>query len=165
MLPFQTRLTIKPWFIEQMKELVDLEEEIMKYRGKQLPVTLLTQAKKDGFSDRYLAQLVRVPEKNIREKRSALSVTEGWEPVPVSGVEDAAYYFSTYSEPNYFQDFVHIYIVAGTEFSIGNYLHLGLSEALLCSKVNQTGNRFDGFFDFLGFSTEHGQILSVKLYG
>ncbi|MBW1851801.1 MAG: carbamoyl-phosphate synthase large subunit [Deltaproteobacteria bacterium] len=91
---------IKPWFIEQMKELVDLEEEIIKYRGKQLPDTLLTQAKKDGFSDRYLAQLLRVPEKNIREKRSALSVTEGWEPVPVSGVEDAAYYFSTYNAPD-----------------------------------------------------------------
>ncbi len=91
---------IKQWFIEQMKELVDLEEEILKYRGKELPDELLTQAKKDGFSDRYLSGLLNIPEKDVREKRKALSVVEGWEPVPVSGVEDAAYYFSTYNAPD-----------------------------------------------------------------
>ena len=91
---------IKPWFIEQMKELVDLEEEILGYRGKNLPDDLLTQAKKDGFSDRYISGLLQITEKDVREKRTALSVVEGWEPVPVSGVEDAAYYFSTYNAPN-----------------------------------------------------------------
>jgi carbamoyl-phosphate synthase large subunit len=91
---------IKPWFIEQMKELVDLEEEILKYRGKDIPDTLLTQAKKDGFSDRYISGLLQITEKDVREKRTALSVVEGWEPVPVSGVKDAAYYFSTYNAPN-----------------------------------------------------------------
>jgi carbamoyl-phosphate synthase large subunit len=91
---------IKPWFIEQMKELVNLEEEILKYRGKELPDELLIQAKKDGFSDRYLSGLLNIPEKEMRERRKALSVVEGWEPVPVSGVEDAAYYFSTYNAPD-----------------------------------------------------------------
>ena len=92
---------IKQWFIEQMKELVDLEEEVLKYRGKELPDELLTQAKKDGFSDRYLSGLLNIPEKDVREKRKALDVVEGWEPVPVSGVEDdAAYYFSTYNAPD-----------------------------------------------------------------
>ena len=91
---------IKQWFIEQMKELVDLEEEVLKYRGKELPDELLTQAKKDGFSDRYLSGLLNIPEKDVREKRKALSVVEGWEPVPVSGVKDAAYYFSTYNAPD-----------------------------------------------------------------
>jgi carbamoyl-phosphate synthase large subunit len=91
---------IKPWFIEQMKELVDLEEEILKYRGRDLPDALLIQAKKDGFADRYLAQLLKVPEAKIRAHRQALGVVEGWEPVPVSGVENAAYYFSTYNAPD-----------------------------------------------------------------
>jgi len=91
---------IKPWFIEQMKELVDLEEKILKYRGKDIPDTLLTQAKKDGFSDRYLSGLLQIPERDIRKKRTSLGVTEGWEPVPVSGVENAAYYFSTYNAPD-----------------------------------------------------------------
>jgi len=91
---------LKPWFINQMKELVELEEQILKYRGKSLPDNLLIQAKKDGFADRYLAQLLNVKEKEIREKRVSLGVVEGWEPVPVSGVENAAYYYSTYNGPD-----------------------------------------------------------------
>ncbi|MBW1781466.1 MAG: carbamoyl-phosphate synthase large subunit [Deltaproteobacteria bacterium] len=91
---------IKGWFIEQMKELVDLEEKILAHKGGVPPDDLLEQAKKDGFSDRYLSQLLQVPEKEIRGKRTALGVVEGWEPVPVSGVENAAYYFSTYNAPD-----------------------------------------------------------------
>ncbi|QTA84763.1 carbamoyl-phosphate synthase large subunit [Desulfonema magnum] len=91
---------IKPWFIEQMKEMVELEEQILKYKNRMLPDELLTQAKKDGFADRYLSQLLNIPEKDIREKRISLGVTEAWEPVPVSGVENAAYYYSTYNAPN-----------------------------------------------------------------
>jgi len=91
---------IKPWFIEQMKELVDLEEKLLLYAGKQLPDSLLKQAKQDGFSDRYLSQILQLPEKDIRRTRSALDIVEAWEPVPVSGVEDAAYYYSTYNAPD-----------------------------------------------------------------
>ena len=91
---------IKRWFIEQMKELVDLEERILKHRGEELPDALLKEAKKDGFADRYLSQLLKIPESDIRAQRTALGVVEGWEPVPVSGVEDAAYYFSTYNAPD-----------------------------------------------------------------
>jgi carbamoyl-phosphate synthase large subunit len=91
---------IKPWFIQQMKELVLLEEEILQYRGRELPASLLEQAKKDGFSDRYLASLLRMPEGKIRSERESIGVVEAWEPVPVSGVENAAYYYSTYNAPN-----------------------------------------------------------------
>jgi len=95
------RLThIKHWFIQQMQELVNLEEEILKYKHTQLPDELLIQAKKDGFADRYLALLLQLPEKEIRRRRIALGVVEGWEAVPVSGVENAAYYFSTYNAPD-----------------------------------------------------------------
>jgi carbamoyl-phosphate synthase large subunit len=94
------RTFIKPWFIEQMKELVELEEEILQYRKANLPEGLLVKAKKDGFSDRYLAQILEIPEKEIRSRRTGLQVVEAWEPVPVSGVEDAAYYFSTYNGPD-----------------------------------------------------------------
>ncbi|WP_347489178.1 carbamoyl-phosphate synthase large subunit [Desulfoscipio sp. XC116] len=95
------RLTyIKPWFIRQMQELVALEEQILKHKHGRLPDELLVRAKKDGFADRYLAMLLDVPEKEIRERRTALGVIEGWEAVPVSGVENAAYYFSTYNAPD-----------------------------------------------------------------
>ncbi|HLN56844.1 MAG TPA: carbamoyl-phosphate synthase large subunit [Bacteroidales bacterium] len=88
---------IKKWFIEQMKELVEEEERILSYKGKKLPDELLIQAKKDGFADRYLSKLLGIPEKEIRTRRAALGINEAWEPVPVSGVENAAYYFSTYN--------------------------------------------------------------------
>ena len=94
------RTFIKPYFIKQMKELVELENEILGFKGKTLPDALLIQAKKDGFSDRYLSQILAVPEPEIRKKRIALGVVEAWEPVPVSGVENAAYYFSTYNAPD-----------------------------------------------------------------
>ncbi len=91
---------IKPWFIDQMRELVELENVILKYKGGEIPGELLAQAKKDGFSDRYLSKILGAPEKGIRQQRTSLGVVEGWEPVPVSGVEDAAYYFSTYNAPD-----------------------------------------------------------------
>ncbi|MHC4889804.1 MAG: carbamoyl-phosphate synthase large subunit [Planctomycetota bacterium] len=91
---------IKRWFIKQMQELVRLEEEILKYKDKQLPDKLLIQAKKDGFADRYLSKLLGIPESQIRQRRISLGVVEAWEPVPVSGVENAAYYFSTYNAPD-----------------------------------------------------------------
>jgi carbamoyl-phosphate synthase large subunit len=91
---------LKPWFIEQMKELVELEEKMLKYKGRTLPDDLLVRAKKDGFSDRYLSQILGLSEKETRERRVSLGVVEGWEPVPVSGVKNAAYYFSTYNAPD-----------------------------------------------------------------
>lgn len=88
---------IKTWFIEQMKELVNIEEQILKHKGKLPPDKLLIQAKKDGFADKYLAKILDIPEKKVREKRVSLGIEEAWEPVPVSGVEDASYYYSTYN--------------------------------------------------------------------
>ena len=91
---------VKRWFIEQMAELVALEEKILKYKGKPLPDKLLKQAKQDGFSDRYLAKLLAVTEDAVRDQRTKLGIVEAWEAVPVSGVENAAYYYSTYNAPD-----------------------------------------------------------------
>lgn len=91
---------IKTWFIQQMKELVELEEIIIGHKGTKLPDELFIKAKKDGFADKYIAKLLGVSEKDIREKRISLGLVESWEPVPVSGVKNAAYYFSTYNAPD-----------------------------------------------------------------
>ncbi|NJD20204.1 MAG: carbamoyl-phosphate synthase large subunit, partial [Gemmatimonadetes bacterium] len=91
------RTHIKAWFLEQMKELVELEEEILKHRGGRLPAALLRRAKQDGFADRYLAKLLRASEGEIRAQRTALGIVHAWNAVPVSGVENAAYYYSTYN--------------------------------------------------------------------
>ena len=94
------RTHIKPWFLTQMQELVELEEQVLTHKGQLPPDELLLQAKKDGFADKYLAQILDLPEQKVREKRLSLGLAEAWEPVPVSGVEDAAYYFSTYNAPD-----------------------------------------------------------------
>jgi carbamoyl-phosphate synthase large subunit len=95
------RLTyIKPWFLEQMKDLVVMEEDILRYKNSMVPNSLLARAKQAGFADRYLAMLLDCPESFVRDQRTALGVVEGWEAVPVSGVENAAYYYSTYNAPD-----------------------------------------------------------------
>ena len=91
---------IHRYFITQMKELVELEEEILKYKGKNLPDDMLIRAKKDGFSDRYLAQILGISEKELREKRLKLGKAQAWDAIPVSGAKNAAYYYSTYNKPD-----------------------------------------------------------------
>ena len=88
---------IKPYFIEQMQELVLEEETIKSYKGSTLPDEVLTAAKKDGFSDKYLSQLLDVSEEEIRNARIKLGVVEAWEGVHVSGTPDSAYYYSSYN--------------------------------------------------------------------
>ncbi len=95
------RLTyVKAWFIEQMKELVELEQQILKHKRGSLPEPLLRRAKQDGFSDRYLARLLGVEERAVREQRKAAGIVQAWNAVPVSGVENASYYYSTYNGPD-----------------------------------------------------------------
>ena len=91
---------VKTYFIEQMKELVEEEEAIMKYKGGLPTDEMLITAKKDGFSDKYLSQILEIPEDVVRNRRIELGVEEAWEGVHVSGTEDSAYYYSTYNAPD-----------------------------------------------------------------
>ena len=114
---------IKHYFIEQMKELVEEEEALIAKYGPAASNTTaaadsaeaaavagatgsvpsaedLTKAKKDGFSDKYLSQILKVTEDEIRNARKAIGVTEAWEGVHVSGTQDSAYYYSTYNAPD-----------------------------------------------------------------
>jgi len=84
-------------FIKEMKELVELEEDMLKYSWTDLPDKKLAKAKEWGFADRYLAGLFNIEEKKVREKRLKIGKKVAYEPVPVSGVENAAYYYSTYN--------------------------------------------------------------------
>ncbi len=91
---------VKTYFIEQMKELVEEEEELLKSKGSMPADDLLITAKKDGFSDKYISQLLEIPEEDIRNHRISLGVEEAWEGVHVSGTENSAYYYSTYNAPD-----------------------------------------------------------------
>ncbi len=94
----QERTQIKAYFIEQMKELVDEENEILTHKGKDLPTPLLEQAKKDGFSDKYISQLLGVDEAKVRSQRIQNNIVQTWQPVHVSSTKDSAYYYSTYND-------------------------------------------------------------------
>ena len=87
---------IKRYFIEQMKELVEEEESLKQLEGSVPTEPVLRKAKQNGFSDRYLGTLLRIPERDIRKARADAGILQGWHPVHVSGTEDSAYYYSSY---------------------------------------------------------------------
>ncbi|MGN1314371.1 MAG: carbamoyl-phosphate synthase large subunit [Lachnospiraceae bacterium] len=91
---------VKPYFIEQMRELVEEEEALLKNKGSLPSDEALISAKKNGFSDKYLSQILDISEETIRNKRINLGLTEAWEGVHVSGTENSAYYYSTYNAPD-----------------------------------------------------------------
>ena len=86
---------IKPYFIEQMKELVEEEEALLIYKRSLPPVDVLKNAKQNGFSDKYLSQILEVQEEEIRKQRIKNQIVQTWQPVHVSGTKDNAYYYST----------------------------------------------------------------------
>ena len=88
---------IKTYFLGQMLELVQEEEALKAFKGGLPEDAALIRAKKDGFADKYLGQLLEIPEEEIRNKRISLGVEEAWEGVHVSGTQDSAYYYSTYN--------------------------------------------------------------------
>lgn len=113
---------IKPYFLEQMKELVEEEESLLSYKGSVPPADVLIQAKKDGFSDKYLSEILEVEEEEIRNARIHAGLTESWEGVHVSGTEDSAYYYSTYNAEDknvIHQDKPKIMILGGGPNRIG----------------------------------------------
>ena len=85
------------WFIKEIKELAEFEEELIKNTWENLPDEKLAKAKEWGFSDKYLAGLFEVKEKEVRQKRISIGKRGCFEAVPVSGVKNAAYYYSTYN--------------------------------------------------------------------
>ena len=91
---------VKKYFIEQMKELVDEEEALLACKGALPSDAQLISAKKNGFSDKYLSQLLAVSEDDVRNRRIELGVEEAWEGIHVSGTKDSAYYYSTYNAPD-----------------------------------------------------------------
>ena len=88
---------VKHYFLEQMKELVEEEEVLLRTKGQLPSDEALIAAKKNGFSDKYLSQILEVSEADIRNKRIDIGVEKAWEGVHVSGTEDRAYYYSTYN--------------------------------------------------------------------
>jgi len=89
---------IDPWFLNQMKQIVDLEKQIT-LAGKDLPRDLFEKAKKYGFSDKQLAHLTHLTEKQIEQTRKDLGIVPVYKLVDTCAAEFSAatpYYYSTY---------------------------------------------------------------------
>jgi carbamoyl-phosphate synthase large subunit len=92
---------IDPWFLAQIKELVDIELDIEKRNLDQTDTDELRQLKRKGFSDRRLAHLWKTTEHDVRAKRHALNIRPVYKRVDTCAAEFAtstAYMYSTYDE-------------------------------------------------------------------
>jgi carbamoyl-phosphate synthase large subunit len=89
---------IDPWFLHQMRQIVEVENQI-KLAGKNLPKELLEKAKKYGFSDKQLAYLTNLTEKQVEQERKNLGIVPVYKLVDTCAAEFRAvtpYYYSTY---------------------------------------------------------------------
>ncbi len=92
---------IDPWFLVQIKEIVDLELEVEKREFASLTAEELRFLKKKGFSDRRLAYLLKTSEADFRKRRHELGVRPVYKRVDTCAAEfstDTAYLYSTYED-------------------------------------------------------------------
>ena len=88
---------IGSWFIREMQELAEFDDQMRRTSWKSLSDETLKKAKGWGFADKYLADIFNIKELEVRKRRRSLMGDARFEAVPVSGVKNAAYYYSTYS--------------------------------------------------------------------
>jgi carbamoyl-phosphate synthase large subunit len=94
---------IDPWFLNNMKQIVDMEDELRNSGASQLK-TVLRDLKECGFSDRRIAELTGKTEKDIRELRKELGLRPSYKLVDTCAAEFEAYtpyLYSTYERPFY----------------------------------------------------------------
>jgi carbamoyl-phosphate synthase large subunit len=92
---------IDPWFLVQIKDIVDIELWLDEQSLDSVDKALMLQLKQKGFSDRRLAKLLKTTDTAIREKRKALNVRPVYKRVDTCAGEFAtntAYMYSTYEE-------------------------------------------------------------------
>ena len=131
---------VKHFFIKQMQELVQEEEALAANKGKLPADAALVAAKKNGFSDKYLSQILEIPEADIRNRRIEIGCEEAWEGVHVSGTEDRQYYYSTYNavDKNPVSDNKKIMILGGGPNRIGQGIEFDyccVHASLACKKM------------------------------
>ena len=131
---------VKHFFIKQMQELVEEEEALAANKGKLPADDALVAAKKNGFSDKYLSQILEIPEEDIRNRRIELGCEEAWEGVHVSGTQDREYYYSTYNatDKNPVSNNKKIMILGGGPNRIGQGIEFDyccVHASLACKKM------------------------------
>jgi carbamoyl-phosphate synthase large subunit len=95
---------IDPWFIEQIKELVDMERELMRYNlPEDIPASFFLRFKQAGYSDAQIAWLMRVRETDVFQRRMNLNMRRTYKMVDTCAAEFEAhtpYFYSTFEQEN-----------------------------------------------------------------
>ena len=94
---------IDRWFLNQIEELVEIEEEISKHDIDTIPTDLLKKSKEKGFADRQIAHLLHCVESEVRQKRIDQGIVRTYKLVDTCAAEFQAqtpYYYSTFDQEN-----------------------------------------------------------------
>ena len=91
------------WFLHQIKEIIDLEKQIEEIGLSQIDKNFMLQLKKKGFADARIANLLNIPEEDVRNHRYNLDVHPVFKRVDSCSAEfdsTTNYLYSTYDEEN-----------------------------------------------------------------
>lgn len=94
---------IDPWFLNQIDELIELENEIQRHNLDNLPKPLLYEAKQKGYADRQIAHLLNCWESEVFKKRQEFNIQRVYKLVDTCAAEFPAqtpYYYSTFEDKN-----------------------------------------------------------------
>lgn len=95
---------IDPWFIKQIKRLVKMEEQLMRYNvPEDIPADFLRELKEVGYSDSQIAWVMRVKEADVTRYRKKLDIRRTYKMVDTCAAEFEAktpYYYSTFDTEN-----------------------------------------------------------------
>lgn len=95
---------IDPWFIRQIKYLVELETKLMRYNvAEDLPKEFFLELKKCGYSDAQIAWVLRIKESEVRNQRYKLGIKRVYKVVDTCAAEFEAqtpYFYSTFDDEN-----------------------------------------------------------------
>lgn len=92
---------IDRWFIYQIQQICTMEKEIAKFSLDTLPEDLLKEAKKNGFSDVQIANILHgdCTDEQVYEKRKSLGITRVYKMVDTCSAEFEAktpYFYSSF---------------------------------------------------------------------
>jgi carbamoyl-phosphate synthase large subunit len=94
---------IDKWFLKQIEELIELENEVEECDLGTIPTDLLRKAKEKGFADRQIAHLLHCYESEVRKKRIELGIKRVYKLVDTCAAEFEAktpYYYSSFDQEN-----------------------------------------------------------------
>ncbi|MEN9414112.1 MAG: carbamoyl-phosphate synthase large subunit, partial [Bacteroidota bacterium] len=95
---------IDPWFINQIKELVKLEDRLLKFNvADDLTPEFMLELKKNGYSDAQIAWVMRINEEDVTRRRKKLGIRRVYKMVDTCAAEfdsKTNYFYSTFDSKN-----------------------------------------------------------------